>query len=231
MSGWPHPLCPRPVGTRPPGHRGCPTPLIRNKQLEAVKQYASVLFPAPEFIGLLIALNVPKGGFLLLSELMSRRGAAYTAATGLPFPRLIPSRDRFMHTGNELVNPARSSRVPRGSPNKRTLLAVAILGPRPLQPIAFTPCGHHRLEAAPHFPPPWAILPVLAAVGGGALGEHHSPESYPQQPEPSQIGAPQPTSCSPTPCSPTHYPMPQVPRLPTAQPFTPLLHTPQPNTP
>ena len=27
-------------------------PLIRNKQIEAVKQYASVLFPAPEWIGL-----------------------------------------------------------------------------------------------------------------------------------------------------------------------------------
>ena len=38
-------------------------PLIRNKQIEAVKQYASVLFPAPELIGLLMDLNLPKGGF------------------------------------------------------------------------------------------------------------------------------------------------------------------------
>ena len=33
--------------------------VIRNKQIEAVKQYAAVLFPAPELIGLLMDLNVP----------------------------------------------------------------------------------------------------------------------------------------------------------------------------
>ena len=38
-------------------------PVIRNKQIEAVKQYASVLFPPPESIRLLMDLNVPKGGF------------------------------------------------------------------------------------------------------------------------------------------------------------------------
>ena len=48
-------------------------------------------------------LNVPKGGFRHASEFMTRRGAAYTAATGLPFPRPIPSRDRFMDTWKELV--------------------------------------------------------------------------------------------------------------------------------
>ena len=80
-------------------------PLIRNKQIEAVKQYASVLFPAPELIGLLMDLNIPKGGFRHVSEFLTRRGAAYTAATGLPFPRPIPSRDRFMDTWKELVKP------------------------------------------------------------------------------------------------------------------------------
>ena len=78
-------------------------PIIRNKQIEAVKQYASVLFPAPEFIGSRMDLNVPKGGFRHVSEFMTRRGAAYTAATGLPFPRPIPSRDRFTGTWKELV--------------------------------------------------------------------------------------------------------------------------------
>ena len=34
--------------------------VICNKQIEAVNQYASVLFPAPELIGLLMDLNVPK---------------------------------------------------------------------------------------------------------------------------------------------------------------------------
>ena len=40
---------------------------IRDKQVEAVKQYASFLFPAPQFIGLLMDLNVTKTGFCDLS--------------------------------------------------------------------------------------------------------------------------------------------------------------------
>ena len=80
-------------------------PVIRNNQIEAVKQYASVPFPAPEWIGLCMHPNVTKGGFRHVSAFMTRRGAAYTAATGLPFPRPIPSRDRFMDTWKELVKP------------------------------------------------------------------------------------------------------------------------------
>ena len=80
-------------------------PVIRNKQIEAMKQYASVLFPAPELIGLFMDLNVPKGGFRHVSEFMTRWGATYTAAAGLAFPCPIPSRDRFMDTWKELVKP------------------------------------------------------------------------------------------------------------------------------
>ena len=80
-------------------------PLICNKQIGAVKQYASLLFPAPELIGLPMDLNVPKGCFPHVLEFMSRRGSAYIAATGLPLPRPIPSRDRFMDTWKELVKP------------------------------------------------------------------------------------------------------------------------------
>ena len=47
--------------------------LIRDKQIEAVKQYASVLLPAPELIGLLMDLNVSKSGFRHVSEFMTRR--------------------------------------------------------------------------------------------------------------------------------------------------------------
>ena len=36
--------------------------LVRTKQVEAVKQYASSLFPAPEFVGLLMDLNVTNLG-------------------------------------------------------------------------------------------------------------------------------------------------------------------------
>ena len=80
-------------------------PLIRYKQIEAVEQYASVLFPAPEMIGLRMDLNVPKGGFRHVSEFMTRRGGACTATTRLPFSHPIPSRDRFMDTWKELVKP------------------------------------------------------------------------------------------------------------------------------
>ena len=88
-----------------PGHGGCYPSLIHNKQKEAVKQYASLLFPAPDLIGLLMDLNVPKLGFRHMSEYMSRRGSAYTAATGFLFPKPIPTRDTFTDTWKELVTP------------------------------------------------------------------------------------------------------------------------------
>ena len=69
--------------------------LIRTKQVEAVKQYASHLFPAPDLIGILMDLNVPKLGFRHVSECMSRPGLAYTAATGLPFSRPIPPHSGY----------------------------------------------------------------------------------------------------------------------------------------
>ena len=78
---------------------------MRNKQIEAVKQYASILFPASELINLPMDLNVTKSGFRHVLEFMTRWGAAYTAATGLPFPRPTPSRHRFTDTKKELVKP------------------------------------------------------------------------------------------------------------------------------
>ena len=44
---------------------------LRTKQVEAVKQYASFLFSAPDFIGLLMDLNVTNTGFRHLSEFMT----------------------------------------------------------------------------------------------------------------------------------------------------------------
>ena len=64
---------------------------IRTEQVEAVKQYASFPFPAPDFIGLLMDLNVTKTGFYHLSEFMTRRGIDYTAATGHAFLWPIPT--------------------------------------------------------------------------------------------------------------------------------------------
>ena len=60
-SGWPHPSLAKARWYE--ATEVAELPLIRNKQIEAVKQYASVLFPAPELIGLLMDLNVPKSGF------------------------------------------------------------------------------------------------------------------------------------------------------------------------
>ena len=79
--------------------------LTRSEQSEAVKQCASFLFPAPDRIGFLMDLNVPKVGFRAMSEYMSRRGVAYTAATGYPFPRPIPSRDQYSDTRKEMAKP------------------------------------------------------------------------------------------------------------------------------
>ena len=81
------------------------TSLIPTKQVEAVKQYASHLFPAPDLIGLLMDLNIPKVGFRHMMEYMSRRGLVYTAAMGLPFPRPIPTREAFTDAWKELVTP------------------------------------------------------------------------------------------------------------------------------
>ena len=83
----------------------CYPSLIRTKQVEAVKQYASLLFPAPDVIGLLRDLNVTKTGFYHLSELMTRRGIDYTAATGHTFPSPIPTRQAFLDTWKDMAKP------------------------------------------------------------------------------------------------------------------------------
>ena len=86
-----------------------PLPVINSNQIEAVKQYASVFFPVPE-------LNVPKGGLRHVSEVMTRRGAAYTAATGLPLPHHPFTRPLHGHMeGVGLAACARSTRVRGGS--------------------------------------------------------------------------------------------------------------------
>ena len=78
--------------------------LTRSKQLEAVKQHASFNFAAPDLLGLLMDLNVPKVGFRAMSEYMSRRGVAYRAATGYPFPRFpIPTRDQYSDTWKQMA--------------------------------------------------------------------------------------------------------------------------------
>ena len=81
---------------------GYPT-LIRHKQKEAVKQYASMPFPAPRLIGLLMELNITGTRYRHLSAFMTRRGLDYTAATGHEFPRPFPTRQALLDTWKELV--------------------------------------------------------------------------------------------------------------------------------
>ena len=77
------------------GHGGW-RPLICDKQKEAVKQYASHLFPAPDLMGLLMDLNVPKLGFRHITEYMSCRGWACTGplASRSPSPSPVGMRSR-----------------------------------------------------------------------------------------------------------------------------------------
>ena len=79
--------------------------LIYTKHVEAVKQYASFLFPAPEFIGLLMDLNVTKTVFRHLSEFMTGRGIDYTVATAHFFPRPIPTLQAFLDTWKDMAKP------------------------------------------------------------------------------------------------------------------------------
>ena len=73
-----------------------PLPAVHKTKVQAIRTYAEALFPAPYLIGLLLELGAPRSGFRVLSEYITRWGDAYTARTGLPFPRPIPTRDIFL---------------------------------------------------------------------------------------------------------------------------------------
>ena len=141
-------------------HRGCPNPAHPqqgNRGREAI--CLRPLPRAPKFIGLLLDLNVPKGGFRHVSEFDPPTGHVHRC-NGPPVPPPHPFTGR-LHGHMQGVGQAacaRSTRVHGGSPNKRPQLAVAIMDP--LHRIASTPCGYHRLEVATHFPPLWGCLPV-----------------------------------------------------------------------
>ena len=80
-------------------------PLIRKKQIEAVKQYAFALFPASEMIRLLMDLNVPKGQLPACVRVHDPPGGRAHHRNGRPISRPIPSCDRFMDTLKELWKP------------------------------------------------------------------------------------------------------------------------------
>ena len=80
-------------------------PAVHKTKVQAIHTYAEALFPAPYLIGLLSELGAPRSGFRPLYEYITRRGDTYTAHTGLPFPRPIPTRDQFYATWKSLTAP------------------------------------------------------------------------------------------------------------------------------
>ena len=56
-------------------------------------------------IRLLLELGATRSGFRMLSQYITRRGDAYTARTGRPFPRPISARDQFDATWKSLTAP------------------------------------------------------------------------------------------------------------------------------
>ena len=82
-----------------------PFPAVHKTKVQAIRTYAEALFPAPYLIGLLLELAAPRSGFRKLSQYITRRGDTYTARTGLPFPRPIPTRDQFDATWKSLTAP------------------------------------------------------------------------------------------------------------------------------
>ena len=80
-------------------------PAVHKTKVQAIRAYAEVLSPAPYLIGLLLQLGATRSGFRVLCEYITRRGDAYTARTGLPFPRPIPTRDQFDATWKSLLAP------------------------------------------------------------------------------------------------------------------------------
>ena len=82
-----------------------PLPAVHKTKVQGIRTQAEALFPTPYLIGLLLELGAPRSGFRVLSEYITRRGDAYTARTGLPFPRPIPTRDQFDATWKSSTAP------------------------------------------------------------------------------------------------------------------------------
>ena len=82
-----------------------PLPAVHKTKVHAIHTYAEALFPAPYLIEVLLELGAPRSGCPVLSEYITRRGDAYTARTGLPFPQPIPTRDQFDATWKSLTAP------------------------------------------------------------------------------------------------------------------------------
>ena len=97
--------------------------------MQAIRTYAEPLFPAHYLTGLLLELGAPQSGFCVLSEYITRRRDAYTARTGLPFPRPIPTWDQFDATWKSLTAPLALSPPPPPRWNVPTPRRWVAIGP------------------------------------------------------------------------------------------------------
>ena len=142
-----------------------PLPAVHKTKVQALRTYAEALFSAPYLIGLLLELGAPRSGFRVLSEYITRQGDAYTARTGLPFPRPIPTRDQFDATWKSLTAPlALSPPVECAAPHRRVVAGPCGRGHNSCNP------GRHcaSLFTGPAPSPLWCgVTGILAPVAVG----------------------------------------------------------------
>ena len=107
-----------------------PLPAVHKTKVQAIRTYAEALFPAPYLKTLLSELDVPRSGFCVSYEYITCRGDAYTARTGPPFPRPIPTQDQFDATWKSLTAPLALSHPLEcaGPPVVGWLLAPTVVG-------------------------------------------------------------------------------------------------------
>ena len=145
-----------------------PLPAVQKTKVQAIRTYAEAIFPAPYLIGLLLELGAPRSGFRVLSEYITSRGNAYTARTGLPLPRPIPTRDQFDATWNLLTAPLALPPPPprRNVPTPRRRVAEGPYGRGHNTCNPGQPCATVLTGPAPS--PLWCgVTGILAPVAVG----------------------------------------------------------------
>ena len=76
-----------------------PLPAVHKSRVRAICTHVEAVFPAPYLIRLLLELGAARSGFRVLSEYITRQCQAYTARTGLPFPRTRANKTNLTQRG------------------------------------------------------------------------------------------------------------------------------------
>ena len=142
-----------------------PLPAVHKTKVQAIRTYAEALFPAPHLIGLLLELGAPRSSFWVLSEYITRRGDAYTARTGPPFPQPNTTQDQFDATWKSLTTPlALSPRWNVPTPHRRVAVGPCGRGHNICNPGRHCAC----LLTGPAPSPLWCgVTGILAPVAVG----------------------------------------------------------------